>query len=299
MPDETTHDHGRSGEPKVTIVDDPETRAVMETARKARVEVDSWPAWKRGEAHVEPVKLLDVPFTPNETLMKEAINSMGRNPLDVQSERDRICGIIESARKKLCGGCHLCDGHDPATDPHRVMDWVLGALLDDTEPTVADHGSCKCETSLEVGLAKINDTLGTIRARLDNIEAGGRSVATKECDRLRSELAMAMEAHKAVSDENKSLIAENELRMFSMGCPAEACREVKTEAFKKWLMENGWTLVLSTPTHGDFRFIGGTARISVYNTVREDDVHIAAHLRGIEKTTLIYDLLVASDQLDG
>jgi len=30
-------------------IDDPQTRAVWETAQKAKTEVDSWPAWKRGE----------------------------------------------------------------------------------------------------------------------------------------------------------------------------------------------------------------------------------------------------------
>jgi hypothetical protein len=30
-------------------IDDPETRAVWETAQKAKAEVESWPAWKRGE----------------------------------------------------------------------------------------------------------------------------------------------------------------------------------------------------------------------------------------------------------
>lgn len=35
-------------------LDDPETRAVWETALEARREVASWPAWKRGEE--EPVK---------------------------------------------------------------------------------------------------------------------------------------------------------------------------------------------------------------------------------------------------
>ncbi len=30
-------------------IDDPQTRAVWETVLKARAEVESWPAWKRGE----------------------------------------------------------------------------------------------------------------------------------------------------------------------------------------------------------------------------------------------------------
>jgi len=30
-------------------IDDPETRAVWETAQRAKAEVESWPAWKRGE----------------------------------------------------------------------------------------------------------------------------------------------------------------------------------------------------------------------------------------------------------
>jgi hypothetical protein len=30
-------------------IDDEETRALWETAKKARAEVESWPAWKRGE----------------------------------------------------------------------------------------------------------------------------------------------------------------------------------------------------------------------------------------------------------
>jgi len=31
------------------ILDDPETRAVWETAKRAAAEVASWPAWKRGD----------------------------------------------------------------------------------------------------------------------------------------------------------------------------------------------------------------------------------------------------------
>jgi len=30
-------------------IDDEETRALWETAKKAKAEVDSWPAWKRGD----------------------------------------------------------------------------------------------------------------------------------------------------------------------------------------------------------------------------------------------------------
>jgi hypothetical protein len=30
-------------------IDDAETRAVWETAHRAKAEVESWPAWKRGE----------------------------------------------------------------------------------------------------------------------------------------------------------------------------------------------------------------------------------------------------------
>jgi hypothetical protein len=30
-------------------IDDDETRALWETAKKAKAEVESWPAWKRGE----------------------------------------------------------------------------------------------------------------------------------------------------------------------------------------------------------------------------------------------------------
>ncbi|HEY0483239.1 MAG TPA: hypothetical protein VGD37_37210 [Kofleriaceae bacterium] len=30
-------------------IDDEETRALWETAKKAKAEVESWPAWKRGE----------------------------------------------------------------------------------------------------------------------------------------------------------------------------------------------------------------------------------------------------------
>jgi hypothetical protein len=35
-------------------VDDEETRAVWETVLKAKAEVESWPAWKRGERPVRP-----------------------------------------------------------------------------------------------------------------------------------------------------------------------------------------------------------------------------------------------------
>lgn len=31
------------------VIDDPETRAVWETAQRAKAEVAAWPAWKRGD----------------------------------------------------------------------------------------------------------------------------------------------------------------------------------------------------------------------------------------------------------
>ena len=31
------------------VLDDPETRAVWETAQRAKAEVAQWPAWKRGD----------------------------------------------------------------------------------------------------------------------------------------------------------------------------------------------------------------------------------------------------------
>lgn len=31
------------------VIDDPETRAVWETAQRAKAEVAGWPAWKRGD----------------------------------------------------------------------------------------------------------------------------------------------------------------------------------------------------------------------------------------------------------
>ena len=31
------------------LIDDPETRAVWETAQRAKAEVAGWPAWKRGD----------------------------------------------------------------------------------------------------------------------------------------------------------------------------------------------------------------------------------------------------------
>ena len=31
------------------VIDDPETRAVWETAQAAKAEVAAWPAWKRGD----------------------------------------------------------------------------------------------------------------------------------------------------------------------------------------------------------------------------------------------------------
>jgi hypothetical protein len=40
-------------------VDDEETRAVWETVLKAKAEVESWPAWKRGERPARPA-----PSTP-------------------------------------------------------------------------------------------------------------------------------------------------------------------------------------------------------------------------------------------
>ena len=35
-------------------IDDEETRALWETAKRAKAEVDSWPAWKRGELVPRP-----------------------------------------------------------------------------------------------------------------------------------------------------------------------------------------------------------------------------------------------------
>jgi hypothetical protein len=31
------------------VIDDPETRAIWESVKRAAAEVKSWPAWKRGE----------------------------------------------------------------------------------------------------------------------------------------------------------------------------------------------------------------------------------------------------------
>jgi hypothetical protein len=40
---------------KLTIlIDDPETRAIWETAQRAKAEVARWPAWKRGEQDDHP-----------------------------------------------------------------------------------------------------------------------------------------------------------------------------------------------------------------------------------------------------
>jgi hypothetical protein len=36
------------------LIDDPETRAVWETAQRAKVEVAAWPAWKRGDQPETP-----------------------------------------------------------------------------------------------------------------------------------------------------------------------------------------------------------------------------------------------------
>jgi hypothetical protein len=38
-------------------LDDPQTRAVWETVQRAKLEVASWPAWKRGEETGSAVKL--------------------------------------------------------------------------------------------------------------------------------------------------------------------------------------------------------------------------------------------------
>jgi len=41
---------------KLTIrIDDDETRALWETAKKAKAEVESWPAWKHNEIPRAPV----------------------------------------------------------------------------------------------------------------------------------------------------------------------------------------------------------------------------------------------------
>jgi len=45
-------------------IDDPETRAVWETAKRAKAEVESWPAWKRGEAM--PRASTDTPSAPGQ-----------------------------------------------------------------------------------------------------------------------------------------------------------------------------------------------------------------------------------------
>jgi len=37
------------------LIDDPETRAVWETAQRAKAEVAGWPAWKRGDQTDAPV----------------------------------------------------------------------------------------------------------------------------------------------------------------------------------------------------------------------------------------------------
>lgn len=36
------------------VIDDPETRAVWETAQRAKAEVAGWPAWKRGDQAEAP-----------------------------------------------------------------------------------------------------------------------------------------------------------------------------------------------------------------------------------------------------
>lgn len=45
-------------------IDDPETRAVWETAQKAKAEVESWPAWKRGEEPPRASSESPTPPTP-------------------------------------------------------------------------------------------------------------------------------------------------------------------------------------------------------------------------------------------
>lgn len=47
---------------KIKIQASPETHAIFETAKRARNEVASWPAWKRGEAPRVPRDLTDSPF---------------------------------------------------------------------------------------------------------------------------------------------------------------------------------------------------------------------------------------------
>ena len=37
-------------------LDDPETRAIWESAKQAQAEFESWPAWKRGEYPTESTK---------------------------------------------------------------------------------------------------------------------------------------------------------------------------------------------------------------------------------------------------
>jgi hypothetical protein len=47
------------------VIDDPETRAVWETVQRAKAEVASWPAWKRGE-EADSTSAAEVPTAPRQ-----------------------------------------------------------------------------------------------------------------------------------------------------------------------------------------------------------------------------------------
>ena len=47
------------------VIDDPETRAVWETVQRAKAEVASWPAWKRGE-EAETTSTADTATVPRQ-----------------------------------------------------------------------------------------------------------------------------------------------------------------------------------------------------------------------------------------
>jgi hypothetical protein len=74
------------------LIDDDETRALWETAKKAKAEVESWPAWKHNE----------LPRAPPDA---SASGEVARSAEDRRSPRrsgycstERVCAVIGSQR---------------------------------------------------------------------------------------------------------------------------------------------------------------------------------------------------------
>ena len=76
---------------KVRIrLDDEHTRAVWETVQRARAEVASWPAWKRGDQQEQPMRFPMIRLPRNSSLrLVEAWNHPGKLLLDAVIDKRR------------------------------------------------------------------------------------------------------------------------------------------------------------------------------------------------------------------